>query len=40
MRRGSAACYLDIHHPEIEEFLETQSSPATSTASPEIASTA
>ena len=22
LRRGSAACYLDIHHPEIEEFLE------------------
>ncbi len=22
MRRGSAAVYLDIHHPEIEEFLE------------------
>ena len=21
-RRGSAACYLDVHHPEIEEFLE------------------
>ena len=22
LRRGSAACYLDIAHPEIEEFLE------------------
>ena len=22
LRRGSAACYLDIFHPEIEEFLE------------------
>src|SRR5438045_1123627 len=22
LRRGSAACYLDISHPEIEEFLE------------------
>lgn len=22
LRRGSAAAYLDIHHPEIEEFLE------------------
>ncbi|HEY0148944.1 MAG TPA: ribonucleoside-diphosphate reductase subunit alpha [Allosphingosinicella sp.] len=22
LRRGSAACYLDINHPEIEEFLE------------------
>ena len=22
LRRGSAACYLDCHHPEIEEFLE------------------
>src|SRR5260370_5450789 len=22
LRRGSAAVYLDIHHPEIEEFLE------------------
>ncbi len=22
LRRGSAACYLDIRHPEIEEFLE------------------
>ncbi|RYY92754.1 MAG: ribonucleotide-diphosphate reductase subunit alpha, partial [Alphaproteobacteria bacterium] len=22
LRRGSAACYLDIYHPEIEEFLE------------------
>jgi ribonucleoside-diphosphate reductase alpha chain len=22
LRHGSAACYLDIHHPEIEEFLE------------------
>src|SRR5690606_21033342 len=22
LRRGSAATYLDIHHPEIEEFLE------------------
>lgn len=22
LRRGSAACYIDIHHPEIEEFLE------------------
>ena len=22
LRRGSAACYLDVHHPEIEEFLE------------------
>ncbi|HRK67051.1 MAG TPA: ribonucleoside-diphosphate reductase subunit alpha [Hyphomonas sp.] len=22
LRRGSAACYLDIHRPEIEEFLE------------------
>jgi len=22
LRRGSAACYLDIHHPEIEEFIE------------------
>src|SRR5690349_14274698 len=24
LRRGSAACYLDIHHPEIEEFLEVR----------------
>src|SRR6201991_3568409 len=24
LRRGSAAGYLDIHHPEIEEFLETR----------------
>ncbi|WP_066768523.1 ribonucleoside-diphosphate reductase subunit alpha [Croceicoccus mobilis] len=22
LRRGSAACYIDVHHPEIEEFLE------------------
>ncbi|OFX02230.1 MAG: ribonucleotide-diphosphate reductase subunit alpha [Alphaproteobacteria bacterium RIFCSPHIGHO2_12_FULL_63_12] len=22
LRRGSAACYLDVHHPEVEEFLE------------------
>src|SRR5436190_21696429 len=22
LRRGSAACYLDVSHPEIEEFLE------------------
>ncbi len=22
LRRGSAACYLPIHHPEIEEFIE------------------
>ncbi|MCR2185606.1 hypothetical protein NSX52_23900, partial [Salmonella enterica] len=22
LRRGSAAVYLDIHHPDIEEFLE------------------
>src|SRR5690606_1030695 len=22
LRRGSAAVYLDVHHPEIEEFLE------------------
>jgi ribonucleoside-diphosphate reductase alpha chain len=22
LRRGSAACYIDISHPEIEEFLE------------------
>ena len=22
LRRGSAACYLDVHHPEIEEFLD------------------
>ena len=22
LRRGSAACYMPIHHPEIEEFLE------------------
>ncbi|MFQ5562933.1 MAG: ribonucleoside-diphosphate reductase subunit alpha, partial [Parvularculaceae bacterium] len=22
LRRGNAACYLDVHHPEIEEFLE------------------
>ncbi len=22
LRRGSAACYLDVHHPEIEEFIE------------------
>jgi ribonucleoside-diphosphate reductase alpha chain len=22
LRRGSAACYLPVHHPEIEEFLE------------------
>ncbi len=22
LRRGSAAVYLDIYHPEIEEFLE------------------
>lgn len=26
LRRGSAACYLDIHHPEIEEFLEIRKS--------------
>jgi ribonucleoside-diphosphate reductase alpha chain len=25
LRRGSAACYLDICHPEIEEFLEIAS---------------
>ena len=24
LRRGSAACYLDINHPEIEEFLEIE----------------
>jgi ribonucleoside-diphosphate reductase alpha chain len=24
LRRGSAAVYLDIHHPEIEEFLEVR----------------
>ncbi len=24
LRRGSAACYLDVHHPEIEEFLEVR----------------
>ena len=22
LRRGSAACYIDVHHPEVEEFLE------------------
>nr|WP_247714798.1 ribonucleoside-diphosphate reductase subunit alpha [Qipengyuania psychrotolerans] len=22
LRRGSAACYIDVHHPEIDEFLE------------------
>ena len=22
LRRGSAACYLQIDHPEIEEFIE------------------
>ena len=22
LRRGSAACYLPINHPEIEEFIE------------------
>lgn len=26
LRRGSAAMYLDIHHPEIEEFLEIRKS--------------
>lgn len=26
LRRGSAACYLDVHHPEIEEFLEIRKS--------------
>jgi ribonucleoside-diphosphate reductase alpha chain len=26
LRRGSAACYLDISHPEIEEFLEIRKS--------------
>ncbi|QCN98334.1 ribonucleoside-diphosphate reductase subunit alpha (plasmid) [Azospirillum argentinense] len=26
LRRGSAAVYLDIHHPEIEEFLEIRKS--------------
>ena len=26
LRRGSAAVYLDIHHPEIEEFLELRKS--------------
>lgn len=24
LRRGSAACYLDVSHPEIEEFLEVR----------------
>ena len=24
LRRGSAAAYLDVHHPEIEEFLEVR----------------
>jgi ribonucleoside-diphosphate reductase alpha chain len=32
LRRGSAACYLDIHHPEIEEFLEIRKPGAISTA--------
>ena len=33
LRRGSAAVYLDINHPEIEEFLEIRKpSAATSTA--------
>lgn len=26
IRRGSAACYLDISHPEVEEFLEIRKS--------------
>ncbi len=26
LRRGSAACYLDVSHPEIEEFLEIRKS--------------
>jgi ribonucleoside-diphosphate reductase alpha chain len=26
LRRGSAAVYLDVHHPEIEEFLEIRKS--------------
>ena len=26
LRRGSAAIYLDVHHPEIEEFLEIRKS--------------
>ena len=24
LRRGPAACYLDVHHPEIEEFLDVR----------------
>lgn len=26
LRRGSAACYLDVYHPEVEEFLEIRKS--------------
>ena len=25
LRRGSAACYLDVHHPEIENFWKLES---------------
>jgi len=28
LRRGSAAVYLDVHHPEIEEFLEIRDASA------------
>ena len=27
LRRGSAACYLQIDHPEIEEFIEMRRPP-------------
>ena len=33
LRRGSAACYLDISHPEIEEFLEIRK-PSRAAANP------
>ncbi len=32
LRRGSAACYLDVSRTEIEEFLEIRKPRATSTA--------
>ncbi|WP_257187521.1 MULTISPECIES: ribonucleotide reductase N-terminal alpha domain-containing protein [Bradyrhizobium] len=37
LRRGSAAVYLDIHHPEIEEFLEIRKASGDFTTPPRAA---